>query len=128
MKFQWTILYVQDVRKAVDFYERAFSLTRRMMTDDGSYAELDTGSTRLAFASLDMAKSHLPDGVTPHDASGTPQAVELAFVTDDVEAGFKQALAAGATAVAEPEQMPWGQVVSWVRDPEGILIEVATDA
>lgn len=127
MEFRWTILYVSDVRASVSFYEAAFGLKRRMMSDEGGYAEMDTGSTRLAFASVEFAKSHLPGGVTPHSPSGTPQALELAFVTADVEAGFKQALAAGATPVAEPEQMPWGQVVSWVRDPEGILIEVATD-
>jgi uncharacterized glyoxalase superfamily protein PhnB len=127
MEFRWTILYVSDVKASVSFYEAAFGLTRRMITEEGGYAEMETGSTRLAFAAVEFAKSHLPAGVLPHSPSGAPQAVELAFVTDDVEAGFRRAVRAGATPVYEPKQMPWGQTVSWVRDPEGVLIEVASD-
>jgi catechol 2,3-dioxygenase-like lactoylglutathione lyase family enzyme len=50
----YVILYVDDVAAALAFYEEAFSLTRRFFHDDNgkAYGELETGATRLAFASL----------------------------------------------------------------------------
>ena len=34
--------------------------------------------------------------------------------------------AAGATPVKPPERRPWGQVVGFVRDPDGFLVEICT--
>ncbi len=41
-------------------------------------------------------------------------------------AAYAAAIAGGATPVAEPETMSWGQVVSYVQDPDGHLVELAT--
>jgi uncharacterized glyoxalase superfamily protein PhnB len=50
MKFGYTILYVADVPATVSFYERAFGLARRFVHESNLYAEMETGSTTLAFA------------------------------------------------------------------------------
>jgi len=57
----YVILYVEDVSATLDFYEKAFGLSRRFFhEDDGkAYGELETGATRLAFASLELIKTHL---------------------------------------------------------------------
>ncbi len=36
-------------------------------------------------------------------------------------------VAAGAVAVAPPAHKPWGQTVSYVRDLNGVLVEIATE-
>ena len=36
------------------------------------------------------------------------------------------ALAAGATAVRAPAKKPWGQIVSYVRDNNGFLVEICS--
>lgn len=94
MKFGYTILYVTDVEKTVAFYERAFGLERNFVHESG-YGEMSTGNTKLGFASIELAKSNgvtfvsaLPEGPSP--------AVEVAFVTDDVQAAFAKAIQAGA--------------------------------
>jgi lactoylglutathione lyase len=46
MKFVATILYVPDVRTALEFYERAFGFSRAFLSDGGDYGELDTGDVR----------------------------------------------------------------------------------
>lgn len=51
----YTIFYVQDVGATVGFFEAAFGLERRMLTPENDYGELETGSTTLAFASLELA-------------------------------------------------------------------------
>ena len=68
MRFGYTILYVADVAGSVEFYERAFGLERRLLHGSGQYAELETGSTALAFAALDLAAENLPDELRPGPA------------------------------------------------------------
>jgi uncharacterized glyoxalase superfamily protein PhnB len=52
--------------------------------------------------------------------------VEIAFLTEDVNAAFHIALEAGATSVAEPITKPWGQTVAYVRDRDGMLVEIGS--
>jgi uncharacterized glyoxalase superfamily protein PhnB len=125
MKLGYTILYVADVGASVDFYERAFGLQRAMMHET-EYAELDTGATRLAFARDGFIRELLPLAFTRAEPGGAAAAMEIGLVTDDVEAAWRRALEAGATAVVAPERKPWGQVVAHVRDLNGFIVELCT--
>lgn len=42
----------------------------------------------------------------------------------NVEEQFKQAIDAGAIEVVKPAPKPWGQIVSYVRDNNGFLVEI----
>jgi catechol 2,3-dioxygenase-like lactoylglutathione lyase family enzyme len=55
----YTILYVDDVRSTIDFYQAAFRLAERFVTPEGDYGELDTGETTLAFASNSLGEANL---------------------------------------------------------------------
>ncbi|MFD0474929.1 VOC family protein [Nonomuraea thailandensis] len=68
----------------------------------------------------------MPIPYTALDPSMPPAGLEFTFITDDVAGGFARAVAAGASAVAEPHHTPWGQVVSYVRDPYGVLVGIAS--
>ena len=125
MHFGYTIVYVPDVKAALDFYEAAFGIKPRSGGDFGDYAECETGDTTLAFSAERMA-DELGVTITPNRPDGTAAGIELAFVTDDVAASYAQAIGAGATAVSEPKQMPWGQTVSYVRDLNGVLVEICS--
>ena len=126
MNFAYTILYVQDVSASVMFYEQAFGLTRRFVHDSGEYAEMETGTTTLSFASNELAISNLPDGFQQNSLSNPPAGIEVAFTTDDVQAAFERAVEAGALGVSPPATKPWGQQVSYVRDIDGVLVEIAS--
>jgi uncharacterized glyoxalase superfamily protein PhnB len=126
MRLGYTILYVEDVARAIDFYERAFGLARRFVTDDGTYGEMETGETTLSFASHTLAGGFIPGGYRRNDPTEPPAGVEIGLVTDDVPAAWNAALAAGATGVSPPETKPWGQTVAYVRDLEGMLVEICT--
>ena len=126
MRFGYTILYVEDVAAAIAFYERAFGLSRRFIADDGTYGEVETGDTTLSFAKHTLASQFIPGGYRRNDPAEQPAGVEIGFVTDDVPAAWNAALAAGATVVSPPETKPWGQTVTYVRDPEGMLVEICT--
>jgi lactoylglutathione lyase len=126
MRFGYTILYVEDVTVAIDFYERAFGLSRRFISDDATYGEMETGDTTLSFAKHTLASQFIPGGYRRNDPAEQPAGVEIGFVTDDVPAAWDAALAAGATVVSPPVTKPWGQTVAYVRDPEGMLVEICT--
>jgi uncharacterized glyoxalase superfamily protein PhnB len=87
---------------------------------------MDTGSTTLSFAAYGFAKSNLPCGFREHNPSGPPAGFEVAFTTDDVQAAYERALAAGAISAAPPVAKPWGQVVAFVRDRDGIIVEICS--
>ena len=125
MKFGYTIIYVPDVLASVEFFENAFGLQRRFVHESG-YAELDTGSTALAFATHALGGSNLPAGYVKANQSAVPLGMEVALVTDDVAAAHQRAVAAGALALKEPQQKPWGQTVSYLRCPDGTLVELCS--
>ncbi len=124
----YVILYVKDVSASLAFYEEAFGLSRRFFNDDNgkAYGELETGAARLAFASLELAKMHLKQGVVAASPGKAPLGFEIALVTPDVPGLYARALKAGATMVSEPEAKPWGQTVAYLRDKDGYLVELCT--
>ena len=125
MKFGYTIVYVPDVLTSVEFFEKAFGLKRRFVHESG-YGEMDTGATALAFASHDLGASNLPGGYVKASHSGEPLGMEIALVTDDVAAVHAKAISEGAVSIQEPMLKPWGQTVSYVRCPDGTLVEICS--
>jgi uncharacterized glyoxalase superfamily protein PhnB len=125
-QFAYTILYVEDVAEALAFYEKAFGLSRKFIAPDNSYGELQSGSTNLSFASKEMVRANVIDTFIDSSRAQPPFGIEIAFTSDDVPATVDAAVKAGALLVAEPKTKPWGQIVAYVRDPEGFLVEICT--
>ena len=127
MKFGYTIVYVRDVGETVGFWERAFGLKRRFVDENNVYGEMETGETTLAFASDSLGESNLPGGFRKNDPSEPPAGVEIALVAEDVDGAYHAAVEAGATSEAEPRTKPWGQTVAYLRDPDGVLVEIGSE-
>ena len=126
MKFAYTIVYVADVAASLDFFERAFGLKRRFMVETGDYGELETGATTLSFAQHATARGNLGRDYVVAETSAQPLGIEIGLVTDDVPAACERAVHAGATLLKAPASKPWGQVVAYVRCPDGSLVELCT--
>jgi lactoylglutathione lyase len=126
MKFGYTIIYVPDVAASLEFFERAFGFQRRFLHESGTYGELITGETTLAFAADELGTLNLPSGHLAPFQSAVPLGIEIAFVTPDVDQAHATAIAAGAIELAPPKAKPWGQIVSFVRCPDGTLVELCT--
>ena len=126
LRLGWVIVYVDEPEQAAAFYERTFGLRGEFVAPSGTYAQLDTGPTRLGFAAYKLGEGNFPGGVRPAPAEGQPPNVELALVAEDVDGAYARALEAGCTSLSEPTDEPQGQRVAWVRDPFGTLLELAT--
>ncbi len=125
MKFGYTIIYVADVKASLSFFEKAFGLKTRFIHESG-YGELETGETTLAFASHDLGSRNLSSGYIAGDKSIKPLGVEIALITDSVVEAHAHAVAIGATSLLEPIEKPWGQTVSYIRCPDGTLVELCS--
>ena len=126
MKLGYTIVYVPNVAASLTFFEDAFGLSRRFLHESGDYGELETGETTLAFASHELGSVNFPAGFVAASESSKPLGIEIALVTPSVAEAHAKALAAGATELKAPESKPWGQVVSYVRCPDGTLVEICS--
>lgn len=126
VKFGYTINYVPNVDIAMSFFEKAFEMKRRFITDENDYGELDTGETTLAFASHKLGLSNFSGGYVSSTESDKPLGIEIALVTDDVSEVHQRAIQYGAVELKSPDTKPWGQIVSYMRCPSGILIELCT--
>jgi uncharacterized glyoxalase superfamily protein PhnB len=98
------ILRTTDPAALADFYSRALG-------GEITYAFGED------FLSLDLGAAHLGIGREAEPVRG--QQVALWFYVDDVDAAFAAALRSGASPVEEPADMPWGERVAQIRDPDG---------
>ena len=126
MKLGYTIIYVPSVETSLKFFGQAFKLEQKFLHESGDYGELKTGETTLAFASHALGAMNFPEGHVRASDSKQPLGMEIALVTEDVHTAQKSALAHGAVELSAPTQKPWGQVVSYVRAPDGTLVELCT--
>jgi len=126
MKFGYTIIYVPEVAASLSFFESAFGFSRRFLHESGDYGELETGETTLAFASHELGHMNFPAGFVAASESRKPLGIEVALITPTVAEAHAKALSAGAAELKAPESKPWGQIVSYVRCPDGTLVEICS--
>ena len=110
------ILLTRDLPRLVAFYERALNGVveyRFAGGDEDDYVSMVVGA-----ASLGIGR----DPKTPDAASG--DRVALWFYVDHVDTAFRQWTEAGGEVVQEPQDMPWGERVAQVRDPDGNLVNL----
>lgn len=105
MKLGYTILYVDDVRLAVDFYQRAFGLSPKFVHEAGDFAEMDTGGTSLAFCANALLRQL---GKTPGRPAADAPCFEIAFVALDVALALQTALDARLPPAAGPRDHELG--------------------
>lgn len=125
MRFSHAIIYVDDIEATLDFYTRAFNQKVAFKHESNEYAEMDTGGTKLAFASTKLARSNQVE-FTENTLDKIAPGFEIAFTCQNVQESYQHALENGASKVTSPVKKPWGQEVAYVRDINGILVEISS--
>ena len=118
-------LVVRDGKKAIEFYKTAFGAKLLSVMDgpDGQsvmHAELKIGDTKIYLGdeNPDMGAR------SPQALGGSP--VSLNIYTEDCDAMFKKAIAAGATVKMPLDNMFWGDRYGKLTDPFGHEWGIAT--
>ena len=115
----YVIVYVEDLDRSVTFYRDALSLPLKFV--DAGYAEFSTGATRLALYERRRADWLVDSPTRPGPAA------EIVFVVEDVDAEATRLADLGVTPLSGPADRPWGHRTLHVADPDGFVIELATD-
>ncbi len=116
------VLYAKDVELVAGFYEQlGFEEHFRMPGQDGSagFVGLARDGTELAVVTEDSPRTLA--GVDP----GPGPRHELFVYVEDVDATVTRLHAAGAQVVRMAADMPWGERVAFVTDPEGNMVSLA---
>jgi catechol 2,3-dioxygenase-like lactoylglutathione lyase family enzyme len=125
----YTILYVDDVRRAATFYADAFDFAVLEIDASPGWAMVDAGGPILGFSSHELMARFYPSGYRRNDPTGTPGGFELDIVVDDtaqLEQSLARAVSLGATLVESPRVADDGATVAFLRDPNGVIVEIQT--
>ncbi|MFZ0736211.1 MAG: VOC family protein [Candidatus Acidiferrales bacterium] len=118
-------IILSGAAQAIEFYKKAFGAAEMlcMKGPDGNigHAEIQIGDSRIMMAdeSAPMA------AFSPKHYGGSP--VSLLIYTENCDAMYRQAIAAGAQSVREPADQPYGDRISGVKDPFGYSWWIATN-
>ena len=77
------------------------------------------------FVSVDVAGTHL--GLGYEEGAAGPdvgQRAALWFYADSCDEAVARLVTSGATPMSEPTDMPWGERVAELRDPDGNLVHI----
>ncbi len=117
----YVVLVVADLNRALDFYVDVLGLP--LGHRSGAYAQLATGTTRLALYERDAMGETL--GMVLGSPRSDAPGFELGFKVSNCDDVYEQLVAAGATVAVAPTDRPWGQRTAYIRDPDGHLVEIA---
>jgi PhnB protein len=117
-------LMFDGAAKAIEFYKKAFGATERlsMKQPDGriGHAEIQIGNSVIMMAD---ENPHI-QAFGPAHYGGSP--VSLLIYTEDCDAMYRQAIAAGAKGEREPADQFYGDRMAGVEDPFGYRWYIST--
>jgi len=117
-------LMFKNTAEAIAFYSNAFGAKekRRMPDAQGRimHAEIEIGDSIIMMAD----ESPEWDVYSVEHFGGSP--ASLMIYTEDCDAMYAQAVAAGAQSIREPMDQPYGDRMSGVKDPFGYKWWIAT--
>ena len=111
-----------DLAATRAWYERVLSGTLGYRFPEAG--EADYVTLRIGTGQVALGRGTVPAlyGQTPRPATGHP--VDLCVYVPDLAAVVA---AAAGDVVVPPAEMPWGERVAYLRDPEGTMILVIQD-
>ena len=118
------VLWAKDVARVAGFYVAlGFEEHVRLPERDGAPGFI--GLRREGGAELGVTTEDSPRVLAGVEPGAGPRH-EIFVYVDDVDATVAGVEAAGGTVLKPPADMPWGERVGYVADPEGNVVSLAT--
>ena len=123
LHFRWTILHVPDVPAALGVLRAGLRPEARSPTRAASTASLRPAARRWPSPPMSGRAPR-----RPRPAGRTPdRRLRVALAADPQVSRGRLARRSRPAAPVKPlATMPWGQTVGFVRDPDGVLVEICT--
>lgn len=117
-------LVVNDAKRAMDYYQRAFG-AREIMRMDGPAGKIAHAELRIG-DSVIMLSDEMPGAGCRAPSSVGGSTAGIFLYVENVDTVFKQAVSAGAKADTPPADMFWGDRYGKLTDPFGHSWSLAT--
>jgi len=121
-----TSLYVDQLPRSIDFYQRVFGFAQ--LVSDDRFCALNVSSKQVLLLFVKHGTTEpitIPGGVIPpHDGDGQ---THLAFtISKDDETAWTEHLKAAGIAIESRVAWPRGGFSLYFRDPDGHLLELVS--
>lgn len=117
-------MIVKGAAGAIEFYKKAFGATE-LFRMEGAGGKIGHAEIRIGTSPIMLADEHLEmDARSPQSIGGTP--VSILLYVADVDAQFKQAVAAGARVLKPVQDQFYGDRSGFLEDPFGHRWGLAT--
>ncbi len=123
----WVNAYiiVKDLKKSIEFYEKAFGFETRLTLPDEKgnfmHAEMTHKNTVIMMGTENLEQN----SKSPKSLGGSP--VSMFLYVDNVDEFFEKAKTAGASPHCEPTDQFWGDRMCHMECPEGHQWAFATN-
>jgi lactoylglutathione lyase len=117
----YVILFVGDLERSTAFYRDVIGLPFKLQGD--GYVEFATQGTRFGLYDRNrLGELTGQDAEAPGRAGG-----EVVFLVGDVDAEAERLREAGVAVLKGPVDRAWGHRTLHVADPDGFVVELATE-
>jgi lactoylglutathione lyase len=120
----YVVLFATDFERLLKFYSDKVQLPVRLLAE--GYVEFVVEGAKLAL----LARERLPElvgrGHLERPATGCHEG-SMTVLVEDVDRTYRGMVERGVKFLTEPQDRPWGQRSAYFQDPEGHLIEIATN-
>jgi catechol 2,3-dioxygenase-like lactoylglutathione lyase family enzyme len=113
MQIAYVNVYVTDLDRSLEFFERTLGLPRQFADPRFGYASFDAGPIRLGIARVD------PEDEATRGLVGRQTGV--GFAVADLVARHQELAAKGVAFPMPPAKQPWGGFMGLFADPDGNL-------
>lgn len=114
-------IFVEDLAKAKDFYQRVFDLPVEF--EDENSAVFKFGATMVNLLKTPAVNELIEPAAMASAAAGARLVFTIAV--DDVDAMCAQLAARGVSLLNGPMERPWGIRTASFQDPDGYIWEIA---
>jgi len=126
-KFDMIGIFVNDLTKMVDFYKKVLGVACTW-DGNGPYAEFKHEGIRFSM----FERKQLPQllGQVPGYPTGINGTFELAINVgkpENVDIRYGEIMSKGGKEIYPPRNEPWKMRSAMIADPEGNIIEIASD-
>ena len=120
----YVVLFVNDLDKLMEFYSKKVGLPVRLRAE--GYAEFAVEGAKFALLARSRVAEMLGKEYAGQPSPNASQSAVTVLV-DDVDRTFRELSGRGVAFLGTPADRPWGQRSVYFRDPEGHLVEIATN-
>jgi lactoylglutathione lyase len=120
----YVVLFVDDFERVLEFYAEKVQLPVRLRAE--GYVEFAVEGAKFALLSRSRLPELVGQGHGERPKGGCHEGAVTVLV-EDVDRTHREMTARGVKFLTAPQERPWGQRSAYFQDPEGHLVEIATN-